>query len=80
MSNEMIDDVGKWCKAFRTIVLNISLTEFCNKHDMNIKNVSAFENGRANNIKYVFLYYNSCTNDEMRIRFMTGFFSLGGVK
>lgn len=79
LSSEIIDNVGKWCKVFRTMVLHVSLTDFCNQNNVNIKNVSAFENGRANNIKYVFLYYNSCTSDEMRIRFMTGFFALGEV-
>lgn len=77
MSDKLVDNVGKWCKAFRTMVLKTSLTDFCAENGTNIKNVSAFENNRANNIKYVFLYYNACLDDKMRQSFMTGFFALG---
>lgn len=51
---------GERCARFRNDVLKISLTEFCRNNNANIKNVSAFENGRANNIRYLFYYYNAC--------------------
>ena len=68
--------IGNFCKDFRKNVLHVSLTDFCNEMNENIKNVSAFENGRANNIKYLFLYKNMCINDNQKTTFLTGLFDL----
>ena len=57
MQINSIKNVGLSCKEFREKTLQVSLTDFCKIVSENIKNVSAFENGRANNIKYLFLYY-----------------------
>ena len=68
--------IGNFCKDFRKNVFHVSLTVFCTEMNENIKNVSAFENGRANNIKYLFLYKNMCNNDNEITTFLTGLFDL----
>jgi len=51
---------GERCARFRNDVLKVTQTDFCRNTGTNIKNISAFENGRANNIRYLFYYYNMC--------------------
>ena len=68
--------IGFYCKDFRRKILHVSLTDFCAEMNENIKNVSAFENGRAHNIKYLFLYKNMCNNDNEITMFLTGLFDL----
>lgn len=70
----MIKNVGYFCKDFRMNVLNITLDEICKDTDIKTKTLSAFENGRANNIKYLFLYYNCC-NEEQKQQFVGGVFN-----
>ena len=54
---KVIEVVGRFCEQFRKEVLNLSLTEFAKLTGVNLKNIHAFEKGRANNIKYLYLYY-----------------------
>ena len=68
--------IGLYCKNFREHILHVSLIDFCNEMNENYKNVSAFENGRANNIKYLFLYNNMCKNDKEKEMFYTGLFDV----
>lgn len=70
----MIENVGYFCKDFRMNVLNKTLNEICENTDIKIKTLSAFENGRANNIKYLFLYYHAC-NTEQKKDFVGGVFN-----
>ena len=72
---ELIKKVGVFCKDFRIKHLDMSLTEFCNITGLNIKNVSAFEHGRANNIQYLFRYYRIC-NDSLKKRFASELFKI----
>ena len=72
---ELIKKVGEFCRDFRINQLNMSLTEFCNISELNIKNVSAFEHGRANNIKYLFKYYRIC-NDSLKKQFASELFKI----
>lgn len=53
-----IEKTCKYCKNYRTKVLKITQKEMCDKLGLNIKNLSAFENGRANNMLYISYYYN----------------------
>lgn len=69
----MMKDIGYFCKYFRTNILNKTLNEICENTDIKIKTLSAFENGRANNIKYLFLYYHSCTDEQKKL-FVKGVF------
>ena len=61
---ELVKDVGLFCGYFRENILKISLTEFASVTGYNLKNIHAFEKGRANNIMYLSLYYNMC--DEIQ--------------
>lgn len=61
--------IGRKCADFRRDVLGITLTQMCNLTGAKYKNVSAFENGRANNIRYLFLYAGCCRTDEERNNF-----------
>lgn len=70
----MMKDVGNFCKDFRMNTLNKTLNEICENTDIQIKTLSAFENGRANNIKYLFLYYHAC-NEEQKQIFVGGVFN-----
>lgn len=67
-------EIGKKCKQFRKEVLRISLTEFSKLNNANIKNVCAFESGKANNINYLFMYYNVCSNDYDKQLFLDNVF------
>lgn len=58
-SKELNKMIGNCCKEYRKNVLKISLTNFCEMNRDSIVNVSAFESGRANNIKYLLYYLNS---------------------
>ena len=69
----MNKNVGTFCKEFRNNVLNKTLNEVCENTDIKIKTLSAFENGRANNIKYLFLYYDNCI-EEQKTLFALGVF------
>ena len=58
-----IQEIGKVCKEFRVNILELSLTNFSKQNNVNLQNIHAFENGRANNIKYIYMYINSCKNE-----------------
>ena len=58
-----IKAIGSVCKNFRIDILKLSLTDFAKKNNENLQNIHAFEQGRANNIKYIYTYLKS-SNDE----------------
>lgn len=60
----MVETIGRFCEQFRKEVLKLSLTEFAKLSGENLKNVHAFEKGRANNIKYLYLYYDLATSEQ----------------
>ena len=55
-----IKEIGKICKQFRIDDLDMTLTDFAKLNNENLQNIHAFEQGRANNIKYIYMYLNSC--------------------
>lgn len=57
--------IGEICKQFRIDILQLKLTDFAKMNDEKLQNVHAFEKGRANNIKYIYMYLDTC-NDEQR--------------
>lgn len=59
-----IKEIGKICKQFRIDDLDISLTNFAKLNNENLQNIHAFEQGRANNIKYIYMYLNSCNYQQ----------------
>ena len=60
-----IKKIGQICKDFRINILDLSLTNFALLHDENLQNIHAFENGRANNIKYIYMYIDSSDNEQL---------------
>jgi len=48
--------VGEFCKDLRTHILKLTLKEFCDKTNYKISTLSAFENGRSSNMKFLFSY------------------------
>jgi len=62
----VIEVIGRFCEQFRKEVLNLSLTEFARLTGENLKNVHAFEKGRANNIKYLYLYYDLADEEQKK--------------
>lgn len=69
----MIEKISLFCRTFRIKTLQLKLVDFCELTDTNIKNVSAFENGRANNIAYLTYYYD-VANEEQKEQFLKGVF------
>lgn len=64
---ELNKSVGSFCKKFRVNYLRMSMTDFAKETGLNIQNVNAFEAGRANNIKYIFYYYNQSDKQLKRV-------------
>lgn len=72
--------VGRLCKQAR-LKKNISLVRFAQMNNENYKNIWAFENGKANNIKYLSYYYNLFDDEHSRKEFTKELFEIqGGVK
>lgn len=71
----VIKKIGSVCKDFRINVLKLSLTEFAKLSNENLQNIHAFEKGRANNIKYLYYYYN-LADEEQKKEFAIGLFEI----
>lgn len=71
----MIEVIGRFCEQFRKEVLGLTLTDFSKIAGENLKNIHAFEKGRANNIKYLYLYYD-LADEEQKREFAIGLFEL----
>lgn len=59
-----INKIGDICKQFRINDLDMTLTNFAKLNNENLQNIHAFEQGRANNIKYIYMYLNSCNYQQ----------------
>ena len=59
-----IKKIGSICKDYRINVLNLSLTNFAKLNNENLQNIHAFEHGRANNIKYIYMYLETGTDEQ----------------
>lgn len=59
--------IGQICKSFRIDILNISLTDFAKKNNAKLQNIHAFESGRANNIRYIYMYVELSNDIELEI-------------
>ena len=74
-NKELVLKVGAYCKDFRLNTLKLTLTEFSTFTELNLKNVSAFEHGKANNIEYLYHYYNMCS-EGLKKEFSKGLFNI----
>ena len=67
--------LGSLCKQAR-LNKNIPLVKFAQMNDENYKNIWAFENGKANNIKYISYYYNLFDDETNRKEFSKKLFEI----
>ena len=67
MDKSISVEVAKVCREFRVDNLKLSLTEFSELTNLNLKNVNAFEFGRANSIHYLMAYYKVCDMYQFEI-------------
>lgn len=56
--------INKMFKLFREQVLQITLQQMSNKTGVKLSTISAFENGRSNNIQHIKHYIDCCENDS----------------
>ena len=75
MDRDLITDIGIYCKNVR-LNQNMSLKEFAILNNDNLKNIWAFENGRANNIKYIFYYFKLFDSDSDQKEYVRGLFNI----
>ena len=71
-----IKKVGSICKDYRINVLNLSLTNFAKLNNENLQSIHAFEHGRANNIKYLYMYMKQSNIYQLEVLFNSLFFDL----
>lgn len=64
--------IQSFCKTFRKRTLNKTLRDIELEQGINIKTLSAFENGRSNNIEHLSIYLNACETDYHVNLFMKG--------
>ena len=65
-------NIGKFCKYFRSEVLNLTLTEMSTKVNVKNSTLSSFKNGRSTNYNHVIKYYN-CGDDKQKTFFRENF-------
>ena len=66
--------MGAYCKNFRLEYFNINLTDFSKLNNVNVKNLWAFENGKADKIKYVVFYMKYAKKLNVLDEFSRGLF------
>lgn len=69
-----VNNVNEFCKLFRKNILKLSLKEVSEKTGIKLSTLSSFENGRSNNLKYIFIYYN-LGSEEQKEYFKNNLFS-----
>ena len=71
-----IKKIGLICKNYRIDVLGLTLTNFAKLNNENLQNVHAFEQGRANNIKYLYMYMKQSDIYQLEILFNNLFYDM----
>lgn len=70
--------VGSFCKDFRKNTLHLTLYDMCKNTDVSIQSLSAFENGKSTNYKYLYMYFKACNYDTCLENYFTrGIFTNG---
>lgn len=69
-----VSSVNEFCKLYRMNILKLSLQEVSEITGIKLSTLSSFENGRSNNLKYIYIYYN-LGNEEQREYFKNNLFS-----
>jgi len=71
-----IKKIGSICKDYRINVLKLSLTDFAKLNNENLQNIHAFEQGRANNIKYLYMYMKQSNIYQLEVLYNKLFYEL----
>lgn len=71
-----IKKIGQVCKDYRIDVLDLSLTNFAKLNEENLQNIHAFEQGRANNIKYIYMYMKQSNIYQLKVLFNSLFYDV----
>ena len=69
-----VNSTNEFCKLFRKNILKFSLQEVSEITGIKLSTLSSFENGRSNNLKFIFIYYN-LGDEEQKEYFKTNLFS-----
>ena len=64
----IFNNVGQFCRYFRSEVLNLTLQEMSDKVNVKNSTLSSFENGRSTNFSHIHKYYN-CGDDDQKAFF-----------
>lgn len=54
---ELSKAIGQFCKQFRVEYIKKSMKDFANDIEVSVPSINAFERGCANNIQYLYYYY-----------------------
>lgn len=65
-------NISSFCKEFRTNVLRKTIAELSRASGVKERTLWAFENGRANNINHLSVYYDECLTEDVRKEFIGG--------
>lgn len=76
--SDFIFKAQQFCKVIRRDVCNCSLQTMADTMGVNMKNLSAWENGRSNKAEYLFYYYDLIHTDSMKETFLKVIFGSDG--
>ena len=62
-----IDEVGKFCKVFRTEILKMTLEDLSKETGVKVTTLSSFENGRSRNIEHINLYLKFANEEQEKL-------------
>lgn len=71
-----IKKVAQVCRDYRIDVLHLSLTNFAKLNNDSLQNIHAFEQGRANNIKYIYMYMKQSNSYQLEVLFNSLFYDV----
>ena len=71
-----IKKIGSICREYRIKILKLSLTNFAKLNNENLQNIHAFEQGRANTIKYIYMYMKQSNIYQLEVLFNKLFYDM----
>lgn len=74
----IFNNIGKFCKYFRSEILKMTLNEMSNNVNIKITTLSSFENGRSTNYNHLIRYYR--LGDDEQKKFFRDNLPLWGFK
>ncbi len=68
------------CKIVRKFLCHLTMKEMSKYCGVSVQAISSWESGRANNINYLFFYYDIISDDEWKKVFIDVIFNAAGKK